>query len=428
MTNPRRLLLSIGATTLGFFLILSGILAAAPAAPVAAIGTAAERAVVAVPGIRLAAAIAVAQEPNLFDPATFAIALEPVAAGFTRPLYVADPGDGSGRLFVVEQDGLIRIVRGGEILPAPFLDLTGVVDRRGAERGLLGLAFHPPFAENGLFYVAYTGPVTNVVERYTVSSDDPDRADPSTAQTVLRIDDPFSNHNGGMLAFGPDGYLYTSFGDGGSSGDPNGNGQNLGTLLGKLLRIDVDPGRVTPEQPYLTPPDNPFVDRAGARPEIWAYGLRNPWRFSFDRETGDLWIADVGQGAREEVNIVPAGTTGANLGWNVTEGSTCFAAASCDTTGQILPVTEYGRDFGNSVTGGYVYRGAAFPALRGVYFYADFGSGLLWGLIRDPDGAWLSAGPIETGLNISSFGEDAAGELYLTAFDGTLYRVIASSN
>ncbi len=361
-----------------------------------------------------------------FDPATFAFDVEPVVGGFDRPVYVADPGDGSGRLFVVEQGGLVHIVQNGEVLPEPFLDLTGVVDTSGSERGLLSIAFHPQFEENRFFYVGYTEPAANVVARFAVSADDPNRADPDSGSTVLRVDDPYSNHNGGLVLFGPDGYLYTTFGDGGAGGDPQGNGQDPDSLLGKILRLEVTTSEDADDPAYTIPDDNPFANGSEARPEIWAFGVRNPWRFSFDRATGDFYMADVGQNRYEEVNFQPADSNGGeNYGWNLTEGRHCFPAdTDCDTEGLVLPVAEYDHDLGISVTGGYVYRGEAIPALQGVYLYADFGTGLVWGLGRDGNGEWVSSDPIETGLNPSSFGEDATGELYVTSFDGTLYRVV----
>jgi glucose/arabinose dehydrogenase len=364
-----------------------------------------------------------------FDPASFAVELDPFASGFERPLFLADPDDGSGRLFVVEQPGRIRIVRDGEVEPEPFLDITDRVNSDSSEQGLLGLAFDPAFAENGRFYVGYTGydgptGMSNEVARFQVSADDPDRADPESELTLLEIEDPYRNHNGGLVLFGPDGYLYAGMGDGGSGGDPENHGQNPGTLLGSILRIDVSEGTDAGDPPYAIPPDNPFVDDPAARPEIWAYGLRNPWRFSFDRETGDLWIADVGQNAWEEVNFQAADSPGGeNYGWSIMEGNHCFEASDCDTAGLVRPIAEYDHSQGVSVTGGYVYRGEAAPDLHGVYLYADYGSGYLWGFYRGEGGEAVVAGPIETGLNISSFAEDAAGEVYVTAFDGTVYRV-----
>jgi glucose/arabinose dehydrogenase len=357
-----------------------------------------------------------------------------VAEGFDRPVHVADPGDGSGRLFVVEQEGRIRIVRDGETEPEPFLDIVDRVESGGNEQGLLGIAFHPDFAENGLFFVGYTarggdGAGNNTVARFRVA-DDPDRADRESGAILLSVPDPFRNHNGGLVAFGPDGYLYVGFGDGGASGDPEENAEDPSALLGKILRIDVD--RPDAGQPYGIPADNPFADGVDGAPEVWAYGLRNPWRFSFDRETGDLWIADVGQNAREEVNVQSAESAGGeNYGWDLMEGSACFEDAACEATAEdldlVLPVAEYGRDLGISVTGGYVYRGEAVPGLRGVYLFADFGTGLLWGLGRDAAGEWVTSEPVETGINPSSFGEDAAGELYVTDLNGGLYRVTGGS-
>ncbi|HEV2108598.1 MAG TPA: PQQ-dependent sugar dehydrogenase [Thermomicrobiales bacterium] len=361
------------------------------------------------------------------DASPLDISLTPVVAGFDQPLGVVQPDDGTDRLFVVEQSGQIKIVTDGEIAPRPFLDLTSVVGTNGSERGLLSLAFHPDYAENRFFYVDYTD--TNgdsVIARYQVS-DDPGLADPESEQVLMRVDQPFPNHNGGLLLFGPDGYLYVGFGDGGSAGDPHGNAQDLGTVLGTILRLDVDPDAVTDETPYLIPEDNPFVNEAGARPEIWAYGLRNPWRFSFDRETGDLWIADVGQNAWEEVNYQPAASDGGeNYGWVIREGAHCYPEGdTCTTEGLVDPVAEYSHDLGYSVTGGYVYRGEAVPDLNGTHLFADFGSGLMWGLTRDGDD-WVMTAPLETGLTISAFGEDLAGELYVTSFDGTVYRVTGS--
>ena len=363
-----------------------------------------------------------------FDVAAFDIALEPVAEGFDQPLHVADPGDGSGRLFVVEQAGRVRIVRDGEVAAEPFLDVAALIEAGGNEQGLLSIAFHPDYAANGTFFIGYTAADggDNSVARYRVSTDDPDRADPASAEVLLAVEDPYGNHNGGLVAFGPDGYLYVGLGDGGSAGDPEGNGQDRATLLGSILRLDVD--RAGDDTPYAIPADNPFVGDAAAAPEIWSYGLRNPWRFSFDRATGDLFIGDVGQGAIEEISYQPASSTGGeNYGWNVMEGTTCFAADPCDASGDglVLPVAEYSHDFGCSVTGGHVYRGEAQPALRGVYLFADYCTGFLWGLGRDAAGEWAMSEPIETGLSISSFGEDAAGEVYLTDLGGGLYRVAA---
>ncbi len=360
-------------------------------------------------------------------PSTFAVGFEPVVEGFERPVYVADPDDGSGRLFVVEQGGRILIVRDGAVAPDPFLDIVDRVETSGAEQGLLSVAFDPDYATNGRFFVGYTGlNDRNVVSRFTVSADNRDRADPESERILIDVDDPYPNHNGGLVLFGPDGYLYAGLGDGGAGGDPEENGQDLGALLGKILRLDVS-GEFDPDvPPYRIPDGNPFVDQDGAAPEIWAFGLRNPWRFSFDRETGDLFIGDVGQSAWEEVSYQPASSRGGeNYGWNLLEGTHCYPEGeSCDPTGTVLPVAEYGHDLGVSVTGGYVYRGESIPDLLGVYLYADYGTGLVWGLGRDGSGAWITSEPIESGLTITSFGEDARGELYITSFDGVLYRIV----
>lgn len=357
--------------------------------------------------------------------ASLVFRLVPVVQGLRRPTHVTNAGDGSGRLFVVEQAGRVRIVRDGRLLTHPFLDITTLVGSRASEQGLLSIAFHPRFAENGAFFVNYTNRDGHtVIARYRVSATNPDRADPSSAATLLMIEQPAANHNGGLLKFGPDGYLYIGTGDGGAAGDPWGNAQRLDTLLGKLLRIDVDGA-----PPYAIPPDNPMLNRAGARPEIWAYGLRNPWRFSFDRATGDLFIADVGQNTLEEVNFQPFGSPGGvNYGWNIMEGDRCFRAQRCDRTGLELPVAVYGHrspEGGCSITGGYVYRGRAFPQLSGTYFYADYCSGNLWDLRAD-GGRWTSALLATFPIRPSSFGEDEHGELYLTDHGGGgLYRLVA---
>jgi glucose/arabinose dehydrogenase len=360
----------------------------------------------------IAAPGATAQQAPVFD-----IGLEPVATGLAEPLAVDDAGDGSGRLFVVEKAGTIRIVEDNTVLETPFLDITDRVGSGAYEQGLLGLAFAPNYAESGLFYVNYTDLSGNtMVSRFAVT-DDPNVADPASEKAILRQAQPFPNHNGGHLAFGPDNYLYIGLGDGGSGGDPQGNAQRLDTWLGKILRIEVDPQYVPEGQPYGIPEDNPFIDQEGALPEIWALGLRNPWRFSFDRETGDLWIADVGQNAIEEINLAPGTSAGLNYGWNPMEGTQCYLP-DCDPTGFTLPVMEYTHDFGCSVTGGYVYRGEDMPDLVGTYIFADFCSGLMWNSVPDGAGGWTMSAPIETGLGISAFGEDEAGNLYITDLNG----------
>lgn len=365
------------------------------------------------------------QETPAFDPAAFDIGLEEIAAGFDSPVYAIGPDDGSGRLFVVEQPGVIRIIAGGETLEQPFLDISGIVESGSSEQGLLSVAFPDDFADSGLFYVYYTarseeGVGDNTIARYQVIADDPNVADPGSGEVLLRVADFRVNHNGGQLQFGPDGFLYAGFGDGGGGGDPDENAQNPSTLFGSLIRIDPSVDGLT----YAIPADNPFAEGGDGAPEVWAWGLRNPWRFSFDRETGDLYIGDVGQGAIEEVDWLAAGTPGgANFGWNILEGTQCFRSETCDKTGLTPPVAEYTHQFGCSVVGGYVYRGEQAPALEGVYLFADFCTGFIWGMARDGSGVWLVSDPIETGLSIPSFGEDAAGEIYVVARSGEIFRV-----
>ena len=355
--------------------------------------------------------------------APFTLKLQPFARGLRQPLDFRQAGDGSDRLFVVEKGGTIRVLRGNQIVERPFLDLRSLVGARGSEQGLLGLAFDPRYAATGQFFVNYTDPQgDSVVARYQVSAD-PEVADPESAAIVLTQKQPFANHNGGNLLFGPDGYLYIGFGDGGSGGDPMGNGQNGATWLGKMLRIDVHG-----DLPYGVPEDNPFVGSPGTRPEIWAFGLRNPWRYTFDRATGDLFIGDVGQGVWEEVDFVPAGAAGLNFGWNEAEGNHCFKSpTTCDLAPFVAPAAEYDHGRGDcAVVGGYVYRGSTYPAMQGVYLYADECSGRVWSMVRAADGAWESAELARTGIAISSFGEDDAGELYVTGFgDGVVYQVTA---
>lgn len=348
-----------------------------------------------------------------------AYTFQKIADGLQKPLYLTHAGDGSGRLFIVEQPGRILIVQNGVLLPDPFLDIEQLVNDDGNEQGLLGLAFSPAYAGNGHFFVHYSdanGDTTIV--RYSVSSD-PNRADPASAQPVLHVDQPYANHNGGNLVFGPDGYLYIGLGDGGSQGDPNGNGQNLKALLGKMLRIDVN------QEPYAIPPDNPFVNRADARPEIWAYGFRNPWRYSFDRTTDDLYIADVGQNDYEEVNFQPASSQGGeDYGWNFMEGLHPYRGQAPD--GLTAPVVEYSHDEGGcSVTGGYVYRGPSLTGLNGIYLFGDYCSGNIWGLARTAEGAWQKVNLWSTPFSISSFGEDEAGEVYVVDHGGAVYQIVA---
>lgn len=353
-------------------------------------------------------------------PPPLQVTLEPVVTGLASPVDLQHAGDNSGRLFLVERRGTIRILRNGALLASPFLDIQSRVDTQG-EGGLLGLAFHPGFAQNRRFFVNYTttsSPLRTVIAEFRASTANPDVADP--AETILlTVEQPFSNHNGGQLAFGPDGFLYIALGDGGGAGDPQENGQDLSTPLGKLLRIDVD--RQDPGRNYAIPPDNPFAGQAGARGEIWAYGLRNPWRFSFDRPTGRLFLGDVGQDRFEEINLIQRG---GNYGWDVMEGRQCFEPPSgCDMAGLELPIFDYGRSDGRSVTGGYVYRGAAIPRLAGTYVFGDFISGVVWGLQQDAQGNWQRTELLRTGRSISSFGTDQAGELYVVDFSGTVLRL-----
>ena len=345
------------------------------------------------------------------------IALERVASGFSNPTQVTSAHDGTGRLFVVEQRGVVRIEKDGALLPTPFLDVSDRVSCCG-ERGLLSIVFPPGPGSKGQFWADYTD--VNGDTTISLFSFSGDSASAVSETVILKIEQPFANHNGGQLAFGPDGYLYIGMGDGGSAGDPNNNAQNLGSLLGKILRVDVR------ASPYGIPRDNPFAGSGAARPEIWAYGLRNPWRFSFDRKTGDLWIGDVGQGAWEEVDVQPAGSAGGeNYGWRLTEGNHCFnPATGCSFAGVTLPVAEYSHASGCSITGGFVYRGRDFARLSGIYFYADYCSGRVWGL-RNGASGWETQELLKPGYAFTSFGEDDAGEVYaVDGSSGALYRLV----
>lgn len=351
------------------------------------------------------------------------LTLSPISTqGLRQPLYLTHAGDGSGRIFVVEQPGRIRILTEDRLLAVPFLDIQDLV-LAGGERGLLGLAFHPDYAHNGRLFVSYTRQPdgATVVAEYRRGSgrDQADRQE----RVVMIVQQPFANHNGGMIAFGPDGALYIGRGDGGGRGDPDSRAQNPEDLLGKILRLDVNQGK-----PYAIPADNPYASGGGRR-EIYAIGLRNPWRFSFDRETGSLWVADVGQDAWEEVDLV---VRGGNYGWRVMEGRHCFLPKiDCDKPGLQLPVLEYGHEAGRcSITGGYVYRGSSQPALKGLYVYGDYCSGDIFAA-RLEGGAHprVIEGPevlLRSGLRISSFGEDEAGELYVVDHGGGVYRLESS--
>jgi glucose/arabinose dehydrogenase len=353
------------------------------------------------------------------------ISLTLAASGFSHPLGIGHAGDGSGRMFVVEQGGLVRIIKSGATLTTPFLDVSGLLKSASGEQGLLGMAFPPGFGPTKPYvYINYTGTQgvgDTVIARYTVSAN-PDVLDPTSGRTILTVVQPFTNHNGGQLAFGPDGYLYIGLGDGGSGGDPYNNAQNPGVLLGKMLRIDVtSAGTVT----YAIPATNPFVGNAAYRPEIWALGLRNPWRFSFDRMTGDLYIADVGQDLYEEIEVQPAsGSGGENYGWNIMEGLHCYNASSCNSTGLTMPVAEYDHSGGNcAVIGGNVYRGALYPALQGIYFYGDYCSGRIWGMKR-AGSTFATRLMLESGMVISTFGEDEEGNVYVADYNaGRIYRI-----
>lgn len=348
------------------------------------------------------------------------IRLETVVAGLDFPLDLTAPA-GDPRLFIAEKGGKIRIVKDGSLLSTPFLDISSLVSN-GSEQGLLGLAFHPQYPSQGYFFVDYTDRSGNTqVVRYAVSAN-PDVADPASATPIISATQPYSNHNGGGLVFGPDGYLYVSLGDGGSGGDPENRAQNRTDLLGSLLRLDINQG-----SPYTIPGSNPYAGSTAFRKELWNYGLRNPWRFSFDRSNGDLYIADVGQSRLEEINVTPAGSTGGeNYGWRIMEGNSCYSGGACNQTGLVQPVLVYGHGDGCSVTGGYVYRGDAIPALQGTYFYADYCEGWVRSF-RYKSGAAtekLSWPQLSGKGSISSFGQDAAGELYVLAASGTVYRIV----
>lgn len=353
-----------------------------------------------------------AQMPNL--------AIKQLARLPGSPTAITHAGD--GRLFITLQQGQVVVWNGSSILPTSFLDIRNRVSCCG-ERGLLSIAFHPHYRDNGYFFADYTDMQGNtVISRFSVTSSDPNRADSASELKILQIVQPYANHNGGQLQFGPDGFLYIGMGDGGSGGDPENRAQDLSSMLGKLLRIDIDHGT-----PYTVPFSNPFAGHPGARGEIWAYGLRNPWRFSFDRGTGDLWIADVGQNLYEEVDLQPFfGTGGQNYGWRLMEGLHCYNPPSnCNTGGLTLPILEYTHDKNNcSIVGGYRYRGKVSPLMLGFYFYGDYCTGRIWAAIAQSDGTWQSTELLNTSVQITTFGEDVNGELYLADGSGLFYALI----
>lgn len=341
---------------------------------------------------------------------------------FTRPVDLQHAGDNTNRIFVVEQEGIISVFPNDAATPSKktFLNITDRVNDSGNEEGLLGLAFHPNYETNGYIYVNYTAliPRRTVISRFKVSAD-PDVVDPDSEYIILQYEQPYSNHNGGQVAFGPDGFLYIASGDGGSGGDPDGNGQNRAVLLGKILRIDVD--HEEGGKRYSIPGDNPFANNTnGYRKEIYAYGLRNPWRFSFDFTTNTLWAGDVGQDNYEEIDIIE---NGGNYGWDIMEGKHCFNADACDATGCKNPVWEYNHNLGISVTGGYVYRGPTLTELTGRYIYADFGSRRIWALNHSASGNTTNSELLQADFYISSFGVDQNNELYICGFDGKIYKL-----
>jgi glucose/arabinose dehydrogenase len=345
-----------------------------------------------------------------------------VVSGLSAPTFLTAPA-GDARLFVVERAGRIVIVQNGVAAPVPFLDISARVSTAG-EGGLLSMAFDPQFAVNGFFYVYFTDPTGDIaIERFRVSVN-PNVADPAPLRIITITHRAFSNHKGGLVTFGPDGFMYLATGDGGGGGDPLNNGQNLDSLLGKVLRIDVS--NATLAVPYTIPASNPFVGQAGRRGEIWAFGLRNPWRYAFDAPTGLLYIADVGQNRIEEVNVAAASSAGLNYGWRITEGSLCFPADPCDRTGITFPVLEYGHGAGGgcSITGGFVYRGSAFPELQGRYFYSDFCSGFLRSFVHSGGAATDQREFIANMGDIVSFGEDGQKELYVVTTAGQVLRLV----
>jgi glucose/arabinose dehydrogenase len=370
--------------------------------PTATPGTSAPTDQTEVPSTEAPPSVSTFPDPNAYQ-------WQMIASGLQRPVDLKP--DGTDRLFVIEKAGRILILENGQVQNEPFLDITDRVGSRSNEQGLLGLAFHPQYAENGRFFVNYTNTNGDTVLARFEAASGANSVDPNSEVQLLSVDQPFPNHNGGVLAFGPDGYLYAGLGDGGSAGDPQGNAQNTSTLLGKILRLDVDSG-----EPYAIPGDNPFGD------EIWAYGLRNPWRMSFDKQTGDLYIGDVGQGEWEEIDFLAAGSPpGANFGWDHREGAHDYEGGG--PAGMIDPVAEYSHaEGGCSVSGGYVYRGAM-PEWNGVYLYGDYCTGIIWGLIQT-NGSWQEQQLFDTDVTITSFGQDEAGEVYLVSDSGSIHRLV----
>jgi len=362
-------------------------------------------------------------QPSSQSPLTN-LSLTTMITGLNAPVYLLQPNDGSGRFFIVEQAGTVRVFQNGTLSSTPFLDIRSKVTMND-EMGLLGMAFHPNFSQNHLFYVHYDrttagGSFQSVIAQYSVSASDPNQADPASEHIVLTVDQPpFANHKGGQIAFGPDGFLYIGLGDGGSEGDPMGNGQNPQTLLAKILRIDVN--TTSAGKQYGIPADNPFAAGSGL-PETWAWGLRNPFRFSFDSSTGRLFAGDVGQNHFEEIDIIQRGN---NYGWNTMEGFHCFNPPSgCDQTGLTLPIAEYDHSEGNAVIGGYVYHGTKIPALQGAYVFGDNGSGKIWELQETSPGTWTRTLLMSSGKTISSFGQDQGGELYVVDLSGTVSSIV----
>ena len=365
--------------------------------------------------------------PSPGNPSPTTLALTTVVSGLTSPVDLEIADDNSGRLFVVEQPGRIRIISNGSVLPTPFLDISSKVHFASSEpeEGLLGVAFHPGYTNKPTFYVNYVrdavgGKQETVIAEFTATTAASMTVDPATERDLIVQSQPFTNHKAGQLVFGLDGFLYFGLGDGGSGGDPLNNGQNLNTLLGKMLRIDID--NASAGKQYAIPSDNPFVG-GGGLPEIFAFGFRNPWRFSLDRPGQRFFVADVGQDSFEEIDILQKG---ANFGWRIMEGTHCFNPASgCNMTGLTLPIFDYSHADGVAAIGGYVYHGSAIPSLVGTYLFSDFGSGTLWNLTEGPPGTWTRNTLMSTGRPISSFGQDAAGELYLVDLSGNVLKLVS---